>query len=122
MKDLDFSFMSHREPYSRVQLNMLSRDIAFINLANPYDAKPLEDYADDMGAELALYGADSTIGMLRGGGNLSDAESRPPLGKHAARFVQDVNDTMERRDTELTEIVVWKLPSSYSPLILDLPL
>ncbi|MCJ1432370.1 hypothetical protein MMC27_001726 [Xylographa pallens] len=105
MKDLDFSFMSHREPYSRVQLNMLSRDIAFINLANPYDTKPLEDYADDMGTELALYGVESTIGMLRGGGNLSDAESRPPLGKYAARFVQDVNDTMERRDTELTEIM-----------------
>ncbi|MCJ1384511.1 hypothetical protein MMC17_007628 [Xylographa soralifera] len=106
MKDLDFSFMSHRDSYSRKQLNMLSRDIAFINLANPYDTKPLEDYADDMGAELALYGAENTIGMLRGGSiSLPDAESRPPLGKYAARFVQDVNDTMERRDTELTEIV-----------------
>ncbi|MCJ1282653.1 hypothetical protein MMC26_001978 [Xylographa opegraphella] len=105
MKDLDFSFMSHREQYLRAQLNMLSRDIGFINLANPYDNKPLEDYADDMGSDLALYGGENTVGMLRGAFGGSDAENRPPLGKYAARFVQDVNDTMERRDTELTEIV-----------------
>ena len=113
MKDLDFAFMAHREQYSRVQLNMLSRDIAFINLANPYDNKPLEDYADDMGVELTHYGGENTAGMLRGGGGgLSDAENRPPLGKYGARFVQDVNDTMEMRDTELTEILVWKLPEA----------
>ncbi|MCJ1398474.1 hypothetical protein MMC11_001674 [Xylographa trunciseda] len=121
MKDLDFSFMSRREPYSRAQLNMLSRDIAFINRADPYDTKPLEDYADDMGSEVAVYGGDSTIGGLRGGGtSFSDAENRPPLGKYAARFVQDVNDTMERRDTELTEIVVRQLPLERLNLILAL--
>ena len=111
MKDLELSFMSHREPHSRAQLNMLSRDIAFINRVDPYDTKPLEDYADDMGAQLVLYGGDNTVGGLRGGGiSLSDTESRPMLGKYASRFVQDVNDTMERRDTELTEIVVRDLP------------
>lgn len=107
MKDLDFAFMSHRDTQSRAQLNMLSRDIAFINRADPYDTKPLEDYADDMAAELTLYGGDNSLVGHRGGGvGLSDTDGRPPLGKYPAKFVEDVNDSMEQRDTELTEVVV----------------
>ncbi|MCJ1473715.1 hypothetical protein MMC13_002366 [Lambiella insularis] len=106
MKDLDFTFMSHREQQSRAQLNLLSRDIAFINRADLYDTKPLEDYADDMGAELILYGGDNGLIGLRGGtGGPSDTDGRPSLGKYAAKFVQDVNDSMEHRDTELTEVM-----------------
>ena len=83
---------------------MLSRDISFINRADPYDNKPLEDYTDDMSAELAT---DSALGGLRAGAlGLSDGEIRPPLGRWALKFVQDVNDTMETRDAELTEVVV----------------
>lgn len=104
IKEMNISFTNQREAYSRAQLNALSRDINYINRADPYDTKPLEDYPDDAGAEGSGYGGESSNGLLRGG--LSEVEGRPSLGKWAVGFVDSVNDTMELRDTELTEVVV----------------
>lgn len=101
---MNTSFTNHREAFSRGQLNALSRDINYINRADPYDIKPLEDFPDDAGAEGTGHGGENSSVILRGG--LSEAEGRPSLGKWAAKFVDGVNDTMELRDTELTEVVV----------------
>ena len=107
IREINVSFMNHREAHSRAQLASISRDVNFINRADPYDIKPLEDYADEAGAEALAYTGESMNRALRSATiGLSDAESRPPLGKWASRFVEDVNDTMEVRDTELTEIAV----------------
>ena len=104
IKEMNTSFTNHREAHSRAQLNAVSRDINYINRADPYDTKPLEDYPDDAGADGIVYGGESSNGMLRGG--LSETDTRPSIGKYAAKFVDSVNDSMELRDTELTEVVV----------------
>lgn len=104
IKEMNMSFINHREAHSRTQLNALSRDINYINRADPYDTKPLEDYPDDACTEGSGYGGESSTGLLRGG--ISEVDGRPSPGKWAANFVDSVNDTMELRDTELTEVIV----------------
>ena len=107
IREINVSFMNHREAHSRAQLASISRDVNFINRADPYDIKPLEDYADEAGTEILAYPGENRA-LRSATVGLSDAESRPSLGKWASRFVEEVNDTMEIRDTELTEIVVRK--------------
>ncbi|MCJ1244813.1 hypothetical protein MMC30_002013 [Trapelia coarctata] len=102
IKEMNTSFTNHREAYSRAQLNALSRDINYINRADPYDTKPLEDYPDDAGAEGTVNSGENSNGLLRG---QSETEARPLIGKWASKFVDSVNDSMELRDTELTEVV-----------------
>ena len=109
IREINVSFINHREAHSRAQLASISRDVNFINRADPYDIKPLEDYADDAGAEVLAYNGESLSRALRSATvGLSDVESRPSLGRWASKFVENVNDTMEVRDTELTQIVVRK--------------
>jgi hypothetical protein len=105
IKEMNTTFTSHREAYSRAQLNSILRDINYITHADPYDLKPLEDYPDDLGNELPSYGAEQTISR---GGTVghSEADARTALGKWAATFVDSVNDAMELRDTEVTEVMV----------------
>lgn len=112
IKEMDTSFTNHREAYSRAQLNTLSRDINYINRADPYDTRPLEDYPDDAGVEGIVFGGENSNGLLRG---LSETEARPSIGKYAAKFVDSVNDSLELRDTELTEVFVSLHLSSWIP-------
>ena len=116
MKDIEVTFAMGRQAQSRTQINQISRDINFINRADPYDSKPLEDYADEIGSELGFYGKDNVVVGLRGTTvGLSDTEARPALGKWASKFVQDVNDEMEKRDTELTEVAVCTFEATARP-------
>ncbi len=95
LKDIAFSFLASREFHLRNQLGPISRDMHFINRCNPYHNRLLDDNADEVFSDIL-----SQTGSV-------DGEARaPPLGKYALDFVERVNDTMEQRDTHLTEIHV----------------
>ena len=99
LKDITNNFTSNRDFHLRSQLNALSRDIQFINQADPYQNRPLDDGADDLSIDL------SSIAMA---GSV-DGEARTSLGKFALQFVGDVNDAMEERDASLTSTHVCAL-------------
>lgn len=109
LRDLESNFRGNREVHSRAQLNALSRDINYIYRANPYDAKLLEDSADDLGTSVPNSTGDNVHSGLRGGGPgvlPMDSDNRVPLGKWASMFVEEINNAMEERDTALTELEV----------------
>ena len=95
LKDISASFASNRDAHLRSQLNALSKDIVFINRADPYQNGILDDGLDDLG------GGGSSIAA-----GAVDRDMRVPLGKHALQFVNDINDAMEERDAGLTNVHV----------------
>jgi hypothetical protein len=94
LKDIVTSFSNNREYHLRAQLNALTRDIHFITRVDSYQNKPLDDGADDLTTEIG-----SVTGSV-------DGDTRVPLGRFAAQFVDQVNEAMEERDTALTEVDV----------------
>ena len=95
LKDISSSFASNRDAHLRSQLNTLSKDIIFINRADPYQNGILDDGID------GSVGNVSSIGTISG-----DTETRAPFGKYALQFVNDINDAMEERDAGLTSVHV----------------
>ena len=93
LKEISTNFTMNRDVNLRNQLNALSRDILYINQADPYQDKPLDDSPDDLSFDMS--GAPPSASV--------DGDSRAPLGKHAVQFVNDVNDAMEERDANLTK-------------------
>ena len=81
----------NRDVNLRNQLNALSRDIHYINQADPYQYRPLDDSPDDLSMDMS------------GAPGGADGDNRMPLGKHALSFVNTINDAMEERDANLTE-------------------
>ena len=81
----------------RAQLNALSRDIHYMTRADLYQNQPLGDSPDDLIAEVASAAAS---------GSMEPEIARLPLGKNAAAFVNEVNDAMEERDANLTNVHV----------------
>ena len=113
-KDLEARFRTNRESHCKAQLNSISRDISFINRANPYDNKALDDGADEIVAEITSVVGDFMYGGFRGGAlsaNSADSEVRVPLGKWSAKFVEEVNNAMEDRDARLIDLTVSICPS-----------
>ena len=108
-KDLETRFRINRESHSKAQLNSISRDISFINRANPYDSRALEDGADEIATDITSVIGEHTYGELRGGALSvisADSEIRVPLGKWSAKFVEEVNNAMEDRDARLVDLIV----------------
>jgi hypothetical protein len=104
-KDLVSNFSQNREAQLRAQLNALSRDMYFINQANPYQNKPLADFAGDLFIDIGALD-NSVAGGQRGEPSSTNSDTRVPVGKFAAQYVEQINDAMEERDADLTEVDV----------------
>ena len=98
-------FSTSRETHLRAQLNSISKDIYYINQANPYLNKPLDDLAEDLAIDFNTLG-EFGLNSLRGASTAAESESRIPLGRYAAQFVERVNNFLEERDAGLTEVDV----------------
>ena len=109
LNDITNSFNVNRDMYSKNQLNSLSRDMNYITRANIYQPHPLEDTADDIFAAINNSVTDIINNGMRGGALMNgfgDAETRTGSGKWSAIFTHEINNAMEERDAELTQLMV----------------
>ena len=105
-------FTENREEEYRAQILSHQRDMNFIIEAKTYTAEPL----DDLGIEIinATSLMERTSG-LRGGQGV-ELEAHPTAGRWSAKFVEEVNNTMEQRDAQLTVVCVSLLAILHVPL------
>ena len=97
LQDLTTSFGQNRDALFRQQLHMLQCDMTLINNADPYGPGPLPDSP----AEVAHL-IESTVG---GAGKF--ARDMASLGgMWYSRFVQEINQIKESRDSELAFLMV----------------
>ncbi|KAL8801635.1 MAG: hypothetical protein Q9182_004320 [Xanthomendoza sp. 2 TL-2023] len=82
LRDIEDNFASNRDFYYRQQLQALQRDANIITCAEPYRNQPLDEPMDENG-------------MM----------GQPRSGKWARGFIEQVNNAMEERDTNLSLIV-----------------
>ncbi|KAL2042544.1 hypothetical protein N7G274_005038 [Stereocaulon virgatum] len=109
LTEISNNFAANRDAIYRQQLQAYQADINFIQAANPYDNKPLDDPADDPLEEAVGSAGASTQGSLRqfqqvlsnGGGRI---EPTFKTGKYASKYVQEINNAMEQRDVDLTTL------------------
>lgn len=126
LTEISNNFTANRDTFYRQQLQAYQGDINYIQQANPYSNKPLEDPTDEPLEETAGSAAASTQGSLRTTqqthqNSIGRAELPFKTGKHTAQFVQAINDAMERRDVDLTTLVVCPLNFLESPHLRTLP-
>ena len=119
LNEISNNFNANRDTFYRQQLQAYQADIQYIQEADPYSNKPLEDPTDDISEDTAESSATTTQASLRTLQQThpnGDGRVQFPLrtGKHTAEFVQAVNDALEKRDVDLTSLVVclstaWRL-------------
>lgn len=119
LNELTTSFANNRDSHYRQQLQALQIDLNLIMRADPYRDAPLDDSGDDI-AELVLA---AMGGNAQSGVNGAGAVAGPPMyprpdkdvaalaGRWYAQYVEDVNDAVELRDTNLTMLEVCRLAS-----------
>ncbi|OJJ44318.1 hypothetical protein ASPZODRAFT_153782 [Penicilliopsis zonata CBS 506.65] len=95
LADLTASFSQNRDAHFRQQLHALQCDMTLLNNADPYDPGPLPDDADEIAALI-----ENTVG----GGKFA-REMAGLAGMWYSRFVQEVNQAKEDRDTDLTMLM-----------------
>ena len=116
LTEISSNFAENRDALYRDRLRSYQADIAFINAAQLYDNKPL----DDVGSLEALNAsaAASTQGSVRTTQLQSNGNSGAPfptsLGRHAAKFAQEVNDALEQKDASLVEVTVSQASTAHS--------
>jgi hypothetical protein len=114
VKDIAAGLTAHRDVNLRTQLNALSRDMLYINRAELYAAKRLDDQAEDLVTE---------IPNINAMGSLEPETARLPLGSNAARFVEQVNCAMDERDANIANLHVsfffFCLPEKFPELIIS---
>ena len=101
LSEMMASFSDNRDSHYRAQLAALQADINLILKADPYANEPLEDGGDEA-AELITQIMGSNVPTAPSAGTDYVAQ----CGKHYARFVDAVNDSMEERDYNLTMLWV----------------
>ena len=124
LRDISANFANNRDVHYRQQLQTYQVDMSYINEAKPYENKPLDDLGDDIIENINETVASSTQGGQRATqiGSHPRFQAPPRAGKWAATFVQEVNASMEERDTQLTLVAVCQTLSSHVswPLMLCL--
>ncbi len=115
LRDISANFANNRDFYYRQQLQTYQVAMNYINVANPYENKPLDDLGDDIIQNIS----DTVSGNTQGGQRAGQAGSQPRFrapprsSKWAATFIQEVNDAMEERDTQLTLLAVSQVLDSF---------
>ncbi len=74
--------------------------MSFILKADPYQNRLLDDGVDELSTDLS-----SAAGL-----GLAEGESKLPFGRFMAKFVEDINNEMEQRDANLTDVDVRQDP------------
>ena len=120
LTEISNNFTANRDTFYRQQLQAYQADMTYIQQANPYSNKPLEDPTDEPIEEAAGSAAASIQGSLRTTqqthqNSIGRTELPFKTGKHTAQFVQAINDAMERRDVDLTTLVVCSIYFLDSP-------
>lgn len=114
LRDIEDGFAGNRDFYYRQQLQALQRDANIITYAAPYRNHPLDELNDVMDPDENL-----PINGNRGqhhGGTMGNGERQPKAGKWARGFIEQVNNAMEDRDTQLSLFVVrGMVPSCVNP-------
>lgn len=105
------NFSDNRDSHYRAQLSALQADISLILKADPFANKPLDDSGEE---------AKDLIAQIMGN-NVPSAPSAgtdyiAQVGKYYASFVDAVNDALEERDVNLTNL--WVIHASTSTSIL----
>ncbi|KAJ5760491.1 hypothetical protein N7520_007647 [Penicillium odoratum] len=95
LHDLTATFSQNRDGQFRQQLHSLQCDMTLINNASPYDDSPLPDSSEDVARLI-----EETVG----GGKFAK-EMASLSGTWYAKFVQEVNNIKETRDSEVAQIV-----------------
>ena len=103
LSEISKNFSDNRDVYYRERLRRFQADITFINNAQLYDNRPLDDLIGSREGDGP--GSSQTNGRTHPSAH---TRMHPPqsLGKHAAMFVQDINDTLEEKDADLTRLAV----------------
>ena len=104
LRDIEGGFAGSGDSYYRQQLQALQRDVNIITHAEPYRNRPLDELNDildlDQSAPINGNKGHHHRGMVGNG------ERQPRAGKWARGFIEQVNNAMEDRDTQLSLIVV----------------
>ncbi|KAL9100318.1 MAG: hypothetical protein Q9163_004297 [Psora crenata] len=106
LTEISNNFTENRDMHYRERLRSFHTDIACIKNAPLYDNKYLDDSGADLPEDLNPSAAGNTQGGVRTGqqpqfsGNGS-IEVPATLGRHAAQFLQEVNDALEQKDADL---------------------
>lgn len=105
--EISQSYTANRDQIYRERVRILQADINYINHVSVFDNVLLDDSVDGEGGSLSATA--STAGSVQLPAtvfNGSDTGETPPLGKHAALFVQRMNDTLEQKDASLVMLTV----------------
>ena len=113
LSEITASFNQNHDAIYRTQMRALQLDINYINNANLYDNRPLDDFGDDIVGQ-STANMTNTLNGLRSSqlsARTTDFEVPPGTGRWAAEFVHAVNDAFEEKDVQLTLIAVSMLTS-----------
>lgn len=99
-------FTRDRDTIYRKQLQAFQLDIDYIRRANPYAETPLDDMGGEITEDFINSAAASSSGRVGGQTYLNGNAVPGRIGANGAKFAQEINDTMEQRDAELTAVAV----------------
>lgn len=103
LAEISLNFAENRDANYRKQLQQYQADINFINAAQLYDNKPLLEPGEEDDDKIDVKSATSVRQQPSNPINGNNRhEIQPKTGRHAAGFVNEVNDALERRDVDLT--------------------
>lgn len=92
LNELTASFAQNRDGHYRQQLQALQIDMTLVMRADPYLENPLDDSGEDIANLVAASTGGASTGTL--------------AGKCYAQFVDEINNAVEERDTDLTRLEV----------------
>lgn len=98
IKDIAANLSANRDVNLRTQLNSIQRDIVYITRAELYIGTRLKDHPEDLIAEVANV---NVMGVV-----LEAEPSKFPLGRHAVKFAERVNNAMDERDGNIANLQV----------------
>lgn len=99
-------FTRDRDLIYRKQLQAFQLDIDYIRRASPYAETPLDDMGGDSNEDFTNSATASSSGKLGGQTYINGNAVSGRIGPNAAKFAQEINDTMEQRDADLTTVAV----------------
>ena len=119
---ISHEFNENRDLYYRKQLQSFQVDIDFIRNAALYVDKPLDEFGDEGTEEATTSAAASTQGSVRNVNLNGDARHGLHLknGAYAAKFAHKINDALEQRDADLTNVAVFLPPRRSAPSLCPL--
>jgi hypothetical protein len=101
LADMFSSFSDNRDAHYRAQLSALQADINLIMKADPYANKPLDDNGEEAKESIAQI-----MGNTHPTAPSAGTDYVAQVGKYYAKFVDSVNDALEERDYNLTQLWV----------------